>query len=277
MGYHLTTSDNARPNVPATKHTRVHRKPHGGPKTDWVLSTKYTDSETGLLYYGYRYYVPELGRWQSRDPLSDPAFEREIASTGRLLWVAHVMMREVDGRLYQFIGNAACSAWDILGLTVENESCCPDKGKDYDPCKNTKLPRGNFFGPPSKIAGFVTCWHGKKFSCVVQGEVDKFTKNAKAREIILKCVSKHEDTHWPDIECPASNCEPKAMGPKNGVDGDLSECKAYQAESDCLAKSDCGSDLDCSRDVLKAWLDAQANWKEYCNKAKDKGIWPIMM
>jgi len=70
-GYHLTTSDDARPTVPSTKYPRVHRKPHGGPKTNWVLSTKYTDSETGLIYYGYRYYHPETGRWASRDPIAE--------------------------------------------------------------------------------------------------------------------------------------------------------------------------------------------------------------
>jgi RHS repeat-associated protein len=35
------------------------------------FSTKYTDSETGLLYYGYRYYNPQTGRWPSRDPLEE--------------------------------------------------------------------------------------------------------------------------------------------------------------------------------------------------------------
>ncbi len=35
------------------------------------FSTKYTDDETGLLYYGYRYYVPETGRWISRDPIGE--------------------------------------------------------------------------------------------------------------------------------------------------------------------------------------------------------------
>jgi RHS repeat-associated protein len=35
------------------------------------FSTKYTDDETGLVYYGYRYYNPELGRWTSRDPIEE--------------------------------------------------------------------------------------------------------------------------------------------------------------------------------------------------------------
>ena len=33
------------------------------------FSTKYTDDETGLLYYGYRYYDAGVGRWLSNDPI----------------------------------------------------------------------------------------------------------------------------------------------------------------------------------------------------------------
>ena len=35
------------------------------------FSTKYQDAETGLLYYGYRYYDPITGRWLSRDLIGE--------------------------------------------------------------------------------------------------------------------------------------------------------------------------------------------------------------
>ena len=35
------------------------------------FSTKCTDDETGLLYYGYRYYNPSTGRWLGRDPAQE--------------------------------------------------------------------------------------------------------------------------------------------------------------------------------------------------------------
>jgi RHS repeat-associated protein len=35
------------------------------------FSTKYYDAETGLNYYGYRYYAPKVQRWTSRDPLGE--------------------------------------------------------------------------------------------------------------------------------------------------------------------------------------------------------------
>ena len=42
-------------------------------KSPCRFSTKYTDNETGLLYYGYRYYDPVTGRWPNRDPLGEPS------------------------------------------------------------------------------------------------------------------------------------------------------------------------------------------------------------
>jgi RHS repeat-associated protein len=35
------------------------------------FSTKYCDVETGLYYFGYRYYNPETGRWINRDPIEE--------------------------------------------------------------------------------------------------------------------------------------------------------------------------------------------------------------
>ncbi len=35
------------------------------------FSTKNTDSETALSYYGYRYYSADMGRWTARDPIEE--------------------------------------------------------------------------------------------------------------------------------------------------------------------------------------------------------------
>ena len=60
------------------------------------FSTKYEDTETGLLYYGYRYYNAETGRWLSRDPI------------------------EEDGglNLYGMVGNDPVNRRDLLGLAT---------------------------------------------------------------------------------------------------------------------------------------------------------------
>ena len=62
------------------------------------FSTKYHDAETGLVYYGYRFYSPSLMRWLSRDPLEE----------------------EGGLNLYAFCGNAAIYHTDPYGLTSED-------------------------------------------------------------------------------------------------------------------------------------------------------------
>jgi RHS repeat-associated protein len=63
-------------------------------RNPYRFSTKYTDDKTGLVYYGYRYYSPNVGRWLSRDP-----------------------MEELGGEnLYVFVFNAPQDFVDALGL-----------------------------------------------------------------------------------------------------------------------------------------------------------------
>jgi len=78
------------------------------------FSTKYTDSETDLLYYGYRYYSPALGRWMSRDPIEE---------RGGL-------------NLYNFGFNAPIMGFDILGNKWWNPFSWgydPEKFVEYPP------------------------------------------------------------------------------------------------------------------------------------------------
>ena len=63
-------------------------------KNRYQFSTKPTDSESALLYYGYRYYDPIKGRWPSRDP---------IAENGGL-------------NLYGFLSNNGFDFVDVNGL-----------------------------------------------------------------------------------------------------------------------------------------------------------------
>ena len=60
-------------------------------------STKYLDPESGLYYYGYRFYSPVLARWLTRDPIEEQ---------GGL-------------NLYAFCGNNGINAYDSLGFVLE--------------------------------------------------------------------------------------------------------------------------------------------------------------
>ncbi len=43
----------------------------GDAPCDYLFSTKPLDTETGLYYYGYRFYSSSLGRWLTRDPVGE--------------------------------------------------------------------------------------------------------------------------------------------------------------------------------------------------------------
>ena len=78
------------------------------------FSTKYFDSETGLYYYGYRFYDPDLHRWLNRDPIEE----------------------EGGFNLYAFCGNEGVSRWDYLGLTkVEISSAIEKRTNAANPAR----------------------------------------------------------------------------------------------------------------------------------------------
>jgi RHS repeat-associated protein len=58
------------------------------------FSTKFTDDETSLVYYGRRYYSPSQGRFLGRDPIEEQG----------------------GPNLYGFVGNNAMNGYDILGM-----------------------------------------------------------------------------------------------------------------------------------------------------------------
>ena len=64
------------------------------------FSTKYTDVETGLVYYGHRYYDPKLGRFLGRDPLGEAG----------------------GNNLYGFVKNNPVNRWDILGMVTPEDA-----------------------------------------------------------------------------------------------------------------------------------------------------------
>ena len=58
-----------------------------------LKSPKKQAFEGVVMYYGYRYYDPETGRWPSRDPIDE----------------------EGGLNLYGFVGNDGVNKWDYLG------------------------------------------------------------------------------------------------------------------------------------------------------------------
>ena len=83
------------------------------------FSSKYTDDETDLIYYGFRYYSPEMGRWLSKDPLGDAAFFHRFThgmrSRDRARWGRYAV-----APAYVFIDNSPICYVDEFGLKHGN-------------------------------------------------------------------------------------------------------------------------------------------------------------
>ena len=83
----------------------------------FCFSSEYYNSEINLVYYNFRYYSPELGRWLNQDP---------IGEQGGI-------------NTYNFLENNPIFFWDILGLdkfVYDGNKLCriSDDGKDCKKC-----------------------------------------------------------------------------------------------------------------------------------------------
>lgn len=129
------------------------------------FSTKRFDPFTGLSYYGYRFYSPDMGRWTTRDPLGE---------SGGI-------------NLYAFVENNPLNWRDPWGLDIDNS-----KGtdtvfyKDEDNIDVQKVEPGKIFegyhdGVIEPSTGDVYKTRGKK-SLHYQDDV-RITKDGKIRGV----------------------------------------------------------------------------------------------
>lgn len=69
-------------------------------KNPWRFSSKRIDSETAFIFFGRRYYIPQLGRWLTPDPLEEQG----------------------SANLYAFVSANPLNHIDLYGLSVERPS-----------------------------------------------------------------------------------------------------------------------------------------------------------
>ena len=115
------------------------------------FSTKYRDEETGLYYYGYRYYDPVTGRWPSRDP---------IVERGGV-------------NVYGFVGNDTLSSIDVLGMAEFSD--CQTKSASL-PTLETSSSVGSGRLQFSVSEEVCKCCDGKEgeFTKSIKGKVDAY-------------------------------------------------------------------------------------------------------
>jgi RHS repeat-associated protein len=204
------------------------------------FSTKYTDAETGLCYYGYRYYSPELGRWPNRDPLGDFSFrevQKRLHSTSpSLFYGSDASLRN----LYAFVDNNPVGAIDILGLRRSKGECCSEAVS---------------MGLAAGSGGGVICCDGRKVACNwIWKPDDNGGQNDVVEDIYRKCVTKHERDHFDDIDsCPKCDGITRP-GWKAGKNPDDEEAHAGCKEVKCYERNidDCRNAPDeaaCRREI----------------------------
>jgi len=82
---------------------------------EFSFQGQFQDSATGWLNYGYRYYIPALGRWPSKDPIGESG----------------------GANLYGMVNNNPLGQVDLLGLAIE----CTASGTCVSGIQNRVCPR----------------------------------------------------------------------------------------------------------------------------------------
>lgn len=136
------------------------------------FSTKYWDVESRLIYYGFRYFCSEIGRFLGRDPIQELGFRERI---GPLLDESNILisgLRQVDCH------NDLVNGADILGLA--------------------EIPKDD------TVAGYVLCDNNcdmKVGGC-----------NKEVNNVPVSCCKRHEEKHMSDIKRKGDWCTKDADG-----------------------------------------------------------------
>ena len=80
------------------------------------FSSKEIHANSGMYYYGYRFYDPNLQRWINRDPVRETGFEALRFRRGYFTRRTAVFDRLEGINLYEFVQNEPTLRYDCLGL-----------------------------------------------------------------------------------------------------------------------------------------------------------------
>ena len=165
--------------------------PVDGDENPFRFSSEYADDETGLIYYNYRYYSPQLGRWTKRDPSEEKG----------------------GVNLYGMTENNLISLFDEIGLAVCTR--LPDLEKETTV---GYLARTSWVYRPKILTRLIHRKTSKfelkcEFTCTTQITYRKNVKHQIAYG--TKTVEKHELGHIQIVEANALNLK-NFFDAKNG-------------------------------------------------------------
>jgi RHS repeat-associated protein len=88
------------------------------------FSSKEAHQNSGLVYYLYRYYDPNLQRWPNKDPLGEPGFEVVRHYTTDVFRYIAFLLELGQFNLYEFVQNDPVLDYDALGLAGMGSPIC---------------------------------------------------------------------------------------------------------------------------------------------------------
>jgi hypothetical protein len=177
------------------------------------------------------------------------------ASFGFALGASHDPIAYAGGlNLYEYVGDSPVAQVDPAGLAaVWNEGVMgypadPNSDDGLTPSeRNAACTKAfNSLSPEAQagVHGFVTTCNGKRVICInlakrpyYLGKPEDLSPEQNAANEIIRCKLVHEKTHFPDMEPPSPNTEGRVCDmkdPKDILEKRRSECRAMQAEVDCL-------------------------------------------
>jgi len=101
------------------------------------FSTKWTDAESGLVYYGYRYYSPMAARWMGRDPIEEGGGPNLYATVRNAPTIRTDGRGLSDIRSCPLCGVNVTAAVERTMLRIEQVFWSePDEGVKREACRN---------------------------------------------------------------------------------------------------------------------------------------------
>lgn len=88
----------------------AHTRGTGNP---WKFSSKRVDTDTGLIFFGQRYYNPEIGRWMTKDPLGTPE------SINRYAYNLNDPINRIDPQGLYSLSDIWNTVWDNIQAIYE--------------------------------------------------------------------------------------------------------------------------------------------------------------
>jgi RHS repeat-associated protein len=239
-------------------------------------SSKYADHESGLVYYGYRYYDSGTGRWISRDPIEE---------NGGL-------------NLFVFVENNGVNWWDSLGEQPNNKPSEPPKRPKDAYCDAAKkYPKNRWLACACNVSAeintLITAWfigggstsdnpkrNGEMirwFSCIRQCIFKKFNEFYKVFDGGAPINSVTLTPHWeaacricigkPGAIASAKDCcSAMVVAEQNAIeDCKAAECGEFPGQVSRLPIPNFEGDFSKLDDRLKYGL------KRCCEDPKGKG------